>query len=107
MPYDDRPGAERWSSMYDTRNSSAARHEARRGLREKLTLKRLVSITAILIALSLFLSWPPAPSTSAKYSPWNNTQPSFLQPGIAQALGSSTPTPISAAPAFAITMPTV
>jgi len=92
--------------MYDPRDAYSSSSEARGSLRERLTLRRLVSITAALIALSLLMSWPPVPSSSAKYSPWSNNQPSLLQASVAQALGNSAPT-ITSAAAFAITVPTL
>jgi hypothetical protein len=74
-------------------------------LRDKLTLGRLVCITASLIVLSLLTSWPPVPSSSAQFSPWDQTQPSFLQASLAQALGSM-PTAAIAARAPSMTAPT-
>lgn len=82
--------------MYDPRNSYPSPRESPRRLREKLTLRRLVSITAILITLSLFMSWPPVPSSSAKFSPWNNNQIGFTKPGSVLPLGTAAPTTTAA-----------
>jgi hypothetical protein len=97
--------------MYDARNSSPSGRESRRSLGEKLTLKRLVSITAVLVTLSLLMSWPPVSSSSANYSPWNKDQLGLMNAGVAVALGNSAPTITSAAPTFtsvdpALSMPT-
>jgi hypothetical protein len=93
--------------MYDTRKPHSSSSEARGSLREKLTLKRLVSITAVLITLSLLMSWPPVPSSSARYSPWNTTQSSLLQPGTAAMLASSAPALTSNAATLSNPMPTI
>jgi hypothetical protein len=72
--------------MYDTRNSYPAPSASRRSLREKLTLRWLVSITAGLITISLLMLWPPVPSSSAPYSPWTNNQLGFTKLGADPAL---------------------
>lgn len=93
--------------MYDTHKSYSSRSDSRGSLREKLTLKRLVSITAGLITLSLLMSWPPVLSSSAKYSPWNTTQPSLLQPGVAATLAISAPVLTGNAPTLSNPLPMV
>jgi hypothetical protein len=80
------------AGMYDTRNSYPSPDKSRRSLREKLTFRRLLGITAILITLSLLMSWPPVPSSSAKYSPWNTNQLGLTKPAAAVALITGTPT---------------
>jgi hypothetical protein len=52
----------------------------------------------MLIALSLLLTWPPAPSSTAKFSPWNNTQIGFTKPGADLALSTSVPTSAAVQP---------
>src|SRR6185295_19981321 len=93
--------------MYDTRKSYPSPSESRRSLREKLTLPRLVSITAVLVTLSLLMSWPPVSSSSTNFSPWNNSQASLAKPGVAEALGNSVPTITGADPALSIIVPTI
>jgi hypothetical protein len=81
--------------MYDTRNPYLFLSESRKRFQEKLTLRRLVSITAGLILLCLLMAWPPVPSSSAKFSPWSNRQNGAITPAAVQS--SSTNTPISTA----------
>jgi hypothetical protein len=99
--------------MHDRRRSYSSDSDARRSLREKLTLRRLVSITAALVALSLLISWPPVSSSSANYSPWNNNQLGFTKfsaPAITSAgatLAIVAPTLTSIDPALSGPMPTI
>jgi hypothetical protein len=62
-----------------------------RSLVEKLPLSWLMPITGALVMVSLLISWPPAPSASAKYSPWNGNQLGSSRPVAAAARMTSTP----------------
>jgi hypothetical protein len=92
--------------MYDPSKPYSSGSESRGSLREKLTLKRLVSITAVLITLSLLMSWPPVPSSSATYSPWNTIQHGLFQAGSVASIASSAPTPAGNAPTLSNIIPT-
>ena len=92
--------------MDDRHNSYLYLTDLCRRILAKLTLTWLVRITAILVTISLFMSWPPVPTSSANYSFWNGNQFSALKPGATPPLSSATPTSAPADRALGIATPT-
>jgi hypothetical protein len=79
--------------MDDRHNSYLSPTNLCRRLGEKLTLAWLVRITVVLVTVSLFMSWPPLPTSSANYSFWNGNRLGSINLSVSLPTSTSVPTP--------------